>query len=68
MGPLQNPAEIRLGVRARLEALGYRLLPQALWPSGVMEAYRNDQGDCVVVIENLFEGLELRPADYAAVG
>lgn len=46
-----------------LQAAGYRPLPSELWPSGVLGAYANSEGDAVVVLHVYPLGLELRPLE-----
>jgi len=48
-----------------LHAAGYRPLPNELWPSGVVGAYADSEGDAVVVIHEHPLGLELRPLERA---
>lgn len=46
-----------------LHAAGYRPLPNALWPSGVVGAFGNSEGDAVAVLDGYPLGLELRPLE-----
>lgn len=50
-------------LRAYLDGAGYRALPGGVWPSGVVGAYANGEGDAVVMIEDPLLGLELRPLE-----
>jgi hypothetical protein len=63
----RNGPETFRHLGAQLEALGYRALPSALWPVGVMGAYRNADGDTVLVTRDRVGCLVLQPADHKAV-
>jgi hypothetical protein len=54
------------GLRAYLQAAGYRALPSHTWPPRVIGVFANDECDRVVLMANRFGCLELRPLDFNA--
>lgn len=56
------------GLRAYLQAAGYRALSNGAWPPRVIGAYANDECDGVLLMKTRFGCLELRPFDVCPAG
>lgn len=51
------------GLRAYLQAAGYRAVPGRAWPARVIGVFANDECDRVVLMRNRFGLPELRPLE-----